>query len=323
MQHTPTALIVAGPTCSGKSALAFSLAQLFDGVIINADSMQVYRDLRILTARPSEAEMQAVPHRLYGILDAAENGSVAWWRRHALDEMDAALALGKLPIFCGGTGMYLRALIEGLVEVPDPGPEARAEAREKLAAEGPESLYAALQAIDPDAVSRIAPSDGQRLARVWEVWRGTGETLSWWRRESHLPAASCRFIALRLDPPRDALRAAIAARFDVMLDHGAIEEVTALRARNLPPSLPAMRAHGVPELIAFLDGKMTLAMARERATLATGQYTRRQATWFRHHELASAAQTYNLSQRFDQSAQFSERTLEDLEIFIRARLTRC
>ncbi|XAO71095.1 MAG: tRNA (adenosine(37)-N6)-dimethylallyltransferase MiaA [Acetobacteraceae bacterium] len=323
MQHTPTALIVTGPTCSGKSALAFSLAQLFDGVIINADSMQVYRDLRILTARPSEAEMQAVPHRLYGVLDAAENGSVAWWRRHALDEMEAALGSGRLPIFCGGTGMYLRALIEGLAEVPDPGPEVRAEVRDKLAAEGPESLYTMLQTIDPDAVSRIAPADGQRLARVWEVWRGTGKTLSWWRRESPLPAASGSFIALRLDPPRDALRAAIAARFDAMLDHGAIEEVTALRARNLPPSLPAMRAHGVPELIAFLDGNMTLVMARERATLATGQYTRRQATWFRHHELASAAHTYNLSQRFEQYTQFSERTLEGLEIFIRARLTRC
>lgn len=322
MQHTPTALIVAGPTCSGKSALAFSLAQIFDGLIINADSMQVYQDLRVLTARPSEAEMQLVPHRLYGVLDAAENGSVAWWRRHALNELDAAFHLSKLPILCGGTGMYLRALTEGLAEVPDPGPEARAEARQKLAIEGPAALHTALQAIDPNAISRIAPADGQRLARVWEVWRGTGKTLSWWRQTARLPAASCRFIAIRLDPERDDLRQAIAKRFDDMLNSGAVEEVVTLRARKLAPSLPAMRAHGVPELVAYLNGDLTLDAAHDRAVTATGQYTRRQATWFRHHKLATEPLTYNLSQRFANETQFSERSLEDLEIFIRARLTR-
>ena len=213
----PGALIVAGPTASGKSALALALAERCGGVVINADSMQVYRELRVLTARPTPAEEALAPHRLYGVRPAAEAGSVAWWRAAALAEMDAARAAGRLPILCGGTGLYLAALIEGLADIPDCGEAARAEARRMLAAEGPASLHAALERVDPATAASLRPSDSQRLARAWEVWRGTGQGLAAWRAAAATARAPWRFSAILLDPPRDALRAAIATRFASML----------------------------------------------------------------------------------------------------------
>src|SRR6185437_3580836 len=245
----PKALIVAGPTASGKSALAIAIAAHFNGTIINADSMQVYRELRVLTARPTEADEARVPHRLYGVRPAAEAGSVAWWRAEALAQMEAARAAGRLPILTGGTGMYFASLTDGLSEIPDPGPAARAEARRLLAEQGPAALHASLVHVDPATAARLRPEDSQRLARAWEVWRGTGKGLVAWQadRTSTPPlAAPWDFAAVRLDPPRGTLRAAIAGRFDAMLRDGAIEEVRALLALGLDPSLPAMRAHGVP-----------------------------------------------------------------------------
>jgi tRNA dimethylallyltransferase len=307
------ALIVAGPTCSGKSALALGLARLLGGTVINADSMQVYRELRVLTARPSPEDERQAPHRLYGVRPAAEAGSAAWWRSAALAEMDAA---SGLPILCGGTGMYFASLTQGLADIPAPDPDARAEARALLAAIGPPGLHARLAEADPATARGLRPSDGQRLARAWEVWRSTGIGLSAWQARTAIPAP-WHFSAILLDPPRDALRAAIKGRFAAMLDQGALAEVTALLAQTLDPALPAMRAHGVPELSAHLRGEISLAEAASRAELVTGQYTRRQATWFRHRPLAAPAHSHTIHARIAGLEQFSERELDDLVKFIR------
>jgi tRNA dimethylallyltransferase len=311
----PLALLVAGPTASGKSALALALAERLNGTIINTDSMQVYRELHILTARPTPEEEAQVPHRLYGIRPAADAGSVAWWRAEALAVMAATHAQGRLPILTGGTGMYFAALSGGLAEIPDPGPDARAEARRLLADQGPEALHAGLTKVDPATAARLHPTDSQRIARAWEVWRGTGLGLAAWQNRRG-PGAPWRFAAIRLDPPRTDLRAAIATRFAAMLALGAIEEVRALLALKLDPALPAMRAHGVPELSAYLRGDITLEEAGRRTELVTGQYTKRQATWFRHHELADPASTHTIHARFAGLAQFSERNIDDLFAFI-------
>jgi tRNA dimethylallyltransferase len=306
MADLPGALIVAGPTASGKSALALDLAERVGGVVINADSMQVYADLRILTARPTPQDEARVPHRLYGVRPAAEAGSAAWWRDAALGEMDAARAAGKLPILCGGTGLYFAALTDGLAEIPDCGEPARAEARRMLAENGPATLHAALAQVDPATAARLRPSDGQRLARAWEIWRGTGRGLAAWQADGASGRAPYRFSAIRLDPPREALRAAIVTRFAAMLEAGALDEVRALIAQNLAPSLPAMRAHGVPELAAYLRGEITFADAARRVELVTGQYTKRQTTWFRHRALAPPERTHTIHARIAGLAQFSE-----------------
>ncbi len=309
-------LIVAGPTCSGKSALALHLARALGGVVINADSMQVYRELRILNARPTPADEAAAPHRLYGVRPAASPGSVAWWRDAALEAMAEAWAAGRLPILCGGTGMYLRALTHGLSAVPDPGPGARAEARGLLAEIGAGALHERLVAVDPRTASGLRPSDGQRVARAWEVWRGTGQGLAAWADQPGLPPAPCRFSAIRLVPPRDALRQAIADRFAAMLEQGALAEVEALLAQGLPASLPAMRAHGVPELAAVLRGTATLRAASDRAVLLQGQYTKRQDTWFAHHPLAAPGRTRVIGARMAGMTQQLERILPDLLSFV-------
>jgi len=301
------ALIVAGPTCSGKSALALGLAERFGGTVINADAMQMYQELRVLTARPSPADEARVPHMLYGVLPAAEAGNVAGWRDAALSAMAAARAAGRLPILCGGTGLYFAALTEGLADIPDPGPAARAEGRALLEEIGPAALHARLAAVDPVTASGLRLSDSQRIARAWEVWRGTGKGLKAWQEEARPEPAPWRFAAILLDPSRAALRESIAARFDIMLEEGALEEVRALLRRDLDPALPAMRAHGVPELAACLRGEIPLAEAARRARLVTGQYTKRQATWFRHRVLAPSERTYNIRARITSFEQFSER----------------
>jgi tRNA dimethylallyltransferase len=312
---TPDALIVAGPTASGKSALALAIAERCNGTIINTDSMQVYRELRVLTARPTPDEEARVPHRLYGVRPSAEAGSVAWWRSEALAAMDEAHAAGRLPILTGGSGMYFAALTDGLADIPDPGPAARTEARRLLAEQGPQALHASLAHVDPATAARLKPEDGQRIARAWEVWRGTGMGLAAWQNQRSAPAP-WRFTAILLDPPREALRAAIATRFDAMLRDGALDEVRALLALNLDPSLPAMRAHGVPELSAYLSGKLSLQEAGRRTELVTGQYTKRQATWFRHHPLAAQPRVFTINARFTSQAQFSECERDNLFTFI-------
>jgi tRNA dimethylallyltransferase len=311
----PAALIVAGPTASGKSALALAIAEQQGGTIINADSMQVYRELRILTARPTPDDEARVPHRLYGIRSAAVAGSVAWWRDEALAAMDEARTAGRLPILTGGSGMYFAALTDGLAAIPEPGPDARSEARRLLTEGGSAALHASLAHVDPATAARLRPEDSQRIARAWEVWRGTGMGLAAWQNRRNTPAP-WRFSAILLDPPRDILRAAIATRFEAMLRDGALDEVRDLLALKLDPSLPAMRAHGVPELSAYLAGSLSLPEAGRRTELVTGQYTKRQATWFRHHSLAPLTRAFAINARFTSYTQLSKRERDNLFTFI-------
>jgi tRNA dimethylallyltransferase len=315
MSDQPFALLLAGPTASGKSALALALAERLGGTVINADSMQVYAGLRAITARPDPAEEARAPHRLYGVHDAGSAASVAWWRGQALAEMAAA----RLPILCGGTGLYFSALTEGLSEIPPVPPAAREEARGLLVEIGPAALHARLAAADPETAARLRPSDSQRLARAWEVWRGTGRGMAAWQVGPGTGPAPWRFAAIRLDPPREALRAAIGRRWQGMLAAGAVAEVAALVARGLDPALPAMRAHGVPEIAAALRGEMSLEEAGRRACLATGQYTKRQATWFRHRPLAAASDTHTIHARVTGQEQFSESEWAEIIAFIDRR----
>jgi tRNA dimethylallyltransferase len=328
---TPHALIVAGPTASGKSALALALAERIGGTVINADSMQVYRELRILTARPTPAEEAAVPHALYGVRPAREPGSAAWWRGEAMAAMAAARAAGRVPLLCGGTGLYFSSLIDGLSPIPPVSDAARQEARGLLKAIGPAALHARLGAVDPATASRTRPTDSQRVARAWEVWRSSGRGLAAWQAEPAAPASSVSlgvslgmalgvargtFRAVLLDPPREVLREAIEGRFAAMLAAGALAEVRALLDLGLDPALPAMRAHGVPELAAYLRGEISIEEAARRARLVTGQYAKRQATWFRHHALAEAGAVHMIHARFTGLAQFSERERGQLLNFI-------
>lgn len=314
----PFALIVAGPTCSGKSALALDLARTLGGTVINADSMQVYGELRVLTARPTAAEESAIPHALYGVRSAAEPGSAAWWRRAALAAMADAHAAGRVPILCGGTGLYLSALTQGIADIPDPGMDARTEARALLDDSGPAELHRQLVAVDPVTAATLRPSDGQRLARAWEVWRGTGRGMAAWHASAATPSG-WRFRMVLLDPARPALRAAIAGRFASMLAAGALNEAERLLALQLDPSLPLLRAHGVAELFAYLQNEITLAVAEQRAVLATRQYTKRQATWFRRRMIVDPCDTHTIHARYAGETQFSESQQCALMRFVKAQ----
>jgi tRNA dimethylallyltransferase len=315
-QSEPAALIVAGPTASGKSALALMLAERLRGTIINADAMQCYRELRIITARPTPEDEARVPHTLYGVRPAVEAGSVAWWRDAALAAMAAARTEGRLPILTGGTGLYFASLTDGLAAIPPPTPAAREEARQLLTEVGPAALHARLADVDPESAGRLRPTDSQRVARAWEVWRSTGRSLAAWQSAAS-PPAPWRFTAVLLDPPRTELRAAITTRLDAMLRAGALEEVRALLDLNLDPTLPAMRAHGVPELAAHLRGELPLEQATRRIELVTGQYTKRQSTWFRHHALAHPPNLHTIHARISGLTQFSERINPEFWEFIK------
>jgi tRNA dimethylallyltransferase len=279
----PIAILIAGPTASGKSALALTLAEKFGGMIVNADSMQVYRDLRIITARPTPADEARVPHRLYGHIDAAENYSVGRWCEDARAVLAETERAGRLPILVGGTGLYFKALTQGLSAVPPTPPQVRAAVRARCDAEGAAALHAELMRRDPATAARLRPGDRMRVARALEVLEATGRSLSDWHRDG-MPAildpgrAAKVFLAVE----RAELHRRIDARFDAMLAAGALEEVRALLARNLDPMLPAMKAHGVPWLRRHLAGEISLADAAEGAKLDTKRYTKRQRTWFTH-----------------------------------------
>jgi tRNA dimethylallyltransferase len=298
-------LVVTGPTASGKSALALALAERLCGTIINMDAMQCYRDLRVLTARPTPGEEARVPHALYGVRDGADPASAGWWRGAALAAIGDARAAGRLPILCGGTGLYLRTLTGNLADLPAIPDWARAEAR-AMVARGAAGAHAWLAERDAATAGKLRPSDPQRIARAIEILLATGEGLAAWHARNALPPAVLRFSAIVVDPPPAALRVAIAARFHAMLDAGALEEVRALLARNLDAALPIMRAHGVPELAAHLKGQMTLEAAAARAILLTGQYTKRQRTWWRHHAAAPPNRTHNIHARIAGMEQFPE-----------------
>ncbi len=305
-------VIVAGPTASGKSALAMQLAQRLAGTVINADAMQCYRELRILTARPSLADEAAIPHALYGVRAASEPANAAWWRTAALDVM----ANAAVPILCGGTGMYLASLLNGIAEVPEIPAAARAEARGLVADIGAPALHALLCGVDPQTAEKLFETDSQRIARAWEVWRGTGHGLSYWQTRPTEKLAGWDVRMILLDPPRPDLKTAIETRFATMLECGAIEEVKNLLALGLNPALPLLRAHGVPELGAFLRGEKTLTEATAAAILVTYQYTKRQSTWFRHQALVDKSALHIIHARMDGSAQLSESFIDNLINFI-------
>jgi len=277
----PPVIIIAGPTASGKSALALELAAALGGTIINADSQQIYCDLPILTAQPDRAATLRAPHRLYGFLDADQRGSAARWRDLTLTEIAAAHEAGRLPIVVGGTGLYLRTLMRGLAPVPEIPPEIRAEATAQYQKLGGTTFRERLAALDPDAATRLPPGDRARLTRAWEVVRATGVTLAEWQRRA-AAALPYRFATILLMPSRPALYAACDTRFAAMVAAGALREAAALAARDLDPELPAMKAVGVPELLRHLRGEIGLDEAIALAQRSTRRYAKRQTTWFRH-----------------------------------------
>jgi tRNA dimethylallyltransferase len=277
------AVLIAGPTASGKSALALELAQTHDAVIINTDSMQVYRDLRVLTARPTPAEEAGVSHRLYGHVDAAMNFSAGAWLADAANVLAEARAQNRLPILVGGSGLYFKALTRGLSAVPPVPAEIRESVRARLERAGVEALHAELAQVDPASAERLKPRDRTRIARALEVVEATGRSLTDWHRDGLPPLLPPgQFGALFLAPEREDLYARIDARFDAMLQAGALEEVAALAARGLDPLLPAMKAHGVPALIRHLQGEVSLEEAAVIGRADTRHYAKRQFTWFRH-----------------------------------------
>jgi len=281
--ESSNAVLIAGPTASGKSALALALAQKTGGIIINADSMQVYRDLRIVTARPTREEEALVPHRLYGHVDAAVNFSAGAWVADAAKALADARAEHRLPIFVGGSGLYFKALTRGLSAVPPTPPQIRQAVRARLERDGVEALHAELARRDSVTAGRLKPRDRTRIARALEVIEATSRSLSDWHRDGLpplLPAGT--FTALFLEPDREKLYARIDARFDAMLQVGALDEVKLLAARKLDPLLPAMKAHGVPALIAHLKGEITFEEAATIGRADTRHYAKRQFTWFRH-----------------------------------------
>jgi tRNA dimethylallyltransferase len=277
----PPVLVVAGPTASGKSALALELADLCGGTIINADSLQIYRDLRILTARPDQTAQARIPHRLYGFLDAGERGSAARWRALALGEIADATSAGRLPILVGGTGLYLRAIGEGLAPVPEIPAEIRQEAIELHRTLGGIGFRERLARLDPAAAQRLFPGDKQRLVRAFEVVRATGVPIGTWQQKTKSEPVY-RFGTILCAPPREGLYAACNARLIKMVEAGALAEAKALAARRLDPSLPAMKAVGLPELLSYLRGEIPLDTAIAAAQRATRRYAKRQVTWFRH-----------------------------------------
>ena len=312
--HEAPVVIVTGPTASGKSGLALRLAETFDGVVINADSMQVYRELSILTARPDLEAMRRVPHRLYGVLPGSERCSAGRWCVMALAEIVAAQEQGRLPIITGGTGLYLRALLEGLDPVPEIPELVRARARALYDEMGGPAFHAALAERDPAMAGRLHPNDRQRLVRAWEVMEATGRSLAEWQSQGTgqgtgkaraRPLPKRRFWLL-CQPPRARLYAACDARFEDMMRRGALEEVRALEALGLEPSLPIMKALGVPELSAHLAGALTLEAAVSRAQQATRNYAKRQETWLRT-QLPSAERRSAM-----QIEQLSESLLDDI-----------
>jgi tRNA dimethylallyltransferase len=273
------ALLIMGPTASGKSALALALAERLGGEIVNGDSMQVYRDFRVLTARPSFEEEARAPHHLYGHVDAAEAYSTGRWLEDALSAISAIRARGATPIIAGGTGLYFKALTEGLADIPAADPDVRAALRQRADVDGAPALHAELARHDPQTAARLEPNDATRILRALEVLETTGESISAFQAATKPALAPGEWRGLALAPDRDALYATINARFGKMLEQGALDEVRAFAKRRLDPALPAMKAHGAPALMAHLRGELSLEDATEIAKRDTRRYAKRQFTW--------------------------------------------
>jgi len=274
--------LIAGPTASGKSALALRMAEETGGVIVNADSQQLYADLRILTARPSAADEARAPHRLFGVADAADAWSVGRWLRAAVEVLDGLAAEGRTAIVVGGTGLYFRALTWGLADIP-PAPDAvRRAVAARFDREGEASFRRAVAAVDPAAEARIAPGDRQRLVRALTVFEASGRSLSDWRAATKPVLSPDRYEAVVIEPAREVLYARCDARLEAMVEAGVLNEVAALGARGLDPDLPAMKATGLREFIRHLEGEMSLDEALAAAKRETRRYAKRQSTWFRN-----------------------------------------
>ena len=279
MNTKPPLVVIAGPTASGKSALALALSRLTPATIINADASQVYRDLRVLSARPWEAEEAEAPHRLFGTVDGAAPCSAAAWAADAREAVAEAHRLGRLPVLVGGTGLYVRTLLHGIAPVPDIDGGVRAEVRALTVAEA----YERLSVADPEAAARLSPNDTTRVARALEVMLSTGRTLSAWQTERSGGISDAMSVTgIVLLPEREGLFARCDARFMAMLDQGAVDEVRALLSRGLSPALPVMRAIGVREIAQFIADPAYRDAAISNAQIATRQYAKRQFTWFRN-----------------------------------------
>ena len=273
--------LIAGPTASGKSALALRLARETGGEIVNADALQLYSDLRILSARPSAEEEARAPHHLFGTVDAVDGWSVGRWLRAAVPVIDGVLARGRTAVVVGGTGLYFSALTQGLAEIPQAPPEVRREAQADYDMMGEQSFRGRLGAHDPAAAIRIAPGDRQRLVRAWEVYVATDTPLTDWQQTGKPALAPEAWRAVALEPPREALYARCDVRLEGMVAAGVLDEVRALEARNLDPALPALKAVGLREFAAHLRGETPLADALAAAQRQTRRYAKRQATWMR------------------------------------------
>jgi tRNA dimethylallyltransferase len=282
-----SAILIAGPTASGKSAMALRLARALGGVVINADSMQVYRDLRVLTARPNREDEATVPHRLFGHVDGAVNYSAGLWLADASVALDEARRDARLPVFVGGTGLYFKALTQGISAIPPVSADLRAKVRARAAGVPAADLHASLMRRDPATAARLQPSDPQRILRALEVFEATGKSLVSFHATRAPPLLDAKDVfAVFLATEREELKARINARFEAMLQAGALQEAARLRERRLDPALPVMRAHGVPHLIAHLNGEISLTEAARGAKLDTCRYAKRQLT-FARHQLAS------------------------------------
>ncbi|MEE9588429.1 MAG: tRNA (adenosine(37)-N6)-dimethylallyltransferase MiaA [Hyphomicrobiaceae bacterium] len=285
--NRPRAILIAGPTASGKSQLAMDLARARDGVIINADSMQVYRELRILTARPSAADEAALPHRLYGHVSGMDDYSVGRWLEDVTAILGDAEAAGRLAVIVGGTGLYFKALLEGLSPIPDIPVEIRGHWRglgDELSAN---ALYELLRERDPVMADRLAPSDRQRLVRALEVMDATGKSLAEWQDEPGAPLLRLEDVeAVVVAPEREVLYDRCNRRFDEMMEAGGLEEVQALAALELAPDRPIMRALGVRQLLAVVDGRLARDAALAQAKTETRRYAKRQLTWLRRNMIA-------------------------------------
>jgi tRNA dimethylallyltransferase len=277
----PHVVVVTGPTASGKSALALALAEKRNGTIINADAMQTYDAFPILTAQPTSEERARVPHALYGVLPLSEILSAARWAALASTEIERCLSEERTPLLCGGSGLYLRTLMQGISSIPTAPADVREQANREWQELGPEAFRARLAKKDPATVARLKPGDRQRHVRAWEVVVASGRSLSDWQARAGR-SAPWKVVTILLSPDRGWLRQRIEHRFDAMLEAGVMEEVRAVFQRTRLPAWPGLKAHGAPELFRHFRGELSLAEARRIAIDHTRQYAKRQMTWFRH-----------------------------------------
>ena len=291
-------LMICGPTAAGKSAVALALAEQAGGTVINADSMQLYSDLRVVTARPGADDEARAPHSLYGVVDGSERASVASWLDLAATAVDAARKAGSLPIVAGGTGMYLQAAREGIAPIPEVPVEIHQACLDELAAGGGAAFRAALARLDRETAARLFDGDSQRLVRAMGVVRATGRPISAWQSDPHHSALAGQAIAISVMPPRADTYARINHRFAQMMEEGAVEEVEALAARRLDPSLPVMKAIGVREILAMQAGEINRARAIELASRDSRHYAKRQMTWIRNNYRAQMSIDEKFSARF-------------------------